>query len=255
MKTNLLICFFFCFSVHLINAQDNVGIGTITPDPSSKLDVTANDKGFLTPRVTTAQRLAIASPANGLLVFDISLDCFYFYSTITTSWISLCTAGTTGPTGPSGSVGGTGPTGIGTTGATGNTGPTGATGSSGGPIGPTGPMGIFGLPVIQLINSGATFIVNDTTDIVAIGDGSYIPTLLLPACTSVPKGKVIVFRRSMYNPPGPAANGNYIVTAAGTDIIKAYTVTPGSTTTIIPNSIGFGILRITNDGVSMWYGW
>ncbi len=47
-----------------------VGIGTTTPDPSSALDITATDKGFLMPRMTTAQKDAIISPAGGLQVYD-----------------------------------------------------------------------------------------------------------------------------------------------------------------------------------------
>jgi len=47
-----------------------VGIGTTSPDASSALDITATDKGFLMPRMTTAQRTAIASPAMGLQIFD-----------------------------------------------------------------------------------------------------------------------------------------------------------------------------------------
>ena len=47
-----------------------VGIGTITPDASSALDVTATDKGFLMPRMTTTQKNAIAAPAEGLQVYD-----------------------------------------------------------------------------------------------------------------------------------------------------------------------------------------
>ncbi len=47
-----------------------VGIGTTTPDVSSALDITATDKGFLMPRMTTAQRTAIASPAEGLQAYD-----------------------------------------------------------------------------------------------------------------------------------------------------------------------------------------
>jgi len=44
-----------------------VGVGTLTPDPSAMLDLTATDKGMLAPRMTSAQRIAISSPANGLL--------------------------------------------------------------------------------------------------------------------------------------------------------------------------------------------
>ncbi len=46
------------------------GIGTTTPNTSAKLEVAATDKGFLLPRMTAAQRAAIVTPANGLLVYQ-----------------------------------------------------------------------------------------------------------------------------------------------------------------------------------------
>jgi uncharacterized protein (TIGR02145 family) len=48
-----------------------VGINTdgSSPDPSSGLDVKFTDKGFLLPRLTSSQRDAITSPAEGLMVF------------------------------------------------------------------------------------------------------------------------------------------------------------------------------------------
>ena len=64
------------------NASAQVGIGTTTPDPSSMLDIQspANDKGVLIPRMTDLQRLAISTPANGLLVFDTTTKSFWFYN-------------------------------------------------------------------------------------------------------------------------------------------------------------------------------
>ena len=41
-----------------------VGIGTTSPDASAALDVTATDKGFLMPRMTSAQRIAIGYTGN-----------------------------------------------------------------------------------------------------------------------------------------------------------------------------------------------
>lgn len=250
MKTKIFLCFFFCFSVLFLNAQDNVGIGTNTPDPSSKLDVTAIDKGFLTPRVTTAQRLAITSPANGLLVFDTSLDCFYFYSTITSTWISLCTAGVTGATGPTGSAGATGPTGIGATGATGNTGPTGATGSSGGPPGPTGPMGTLGLPVFQYLICGGTIL--SSTDFAVVDPGaSSSCSVQLPPANSVPIGKIIVIRRFV-------STGSTLiwidVNSIPTDLIYSYML-PSTTYGINAGNPMLGVQRFISDGVSFWYVW
>lgn len=57
----------------------NVGIGTTTPDPSAKLDIESTSSGLLVPRMTSAQRSAIASPATGLLVFDTDSTSFWFF--------------------------------------------------------------------------------------------------------------------------------------------------------------------------------
>ena len=75
-----------------------VGIGTATPDPSAALDIRANsnDKGLLIPRLTISQRNAISgsvSPANGLLIFQTdSTPGFYYYSTVSASWVLLGTS-------------------------------------------------------------------------------------------------------------------------------------------------------------------
>ncbi len=61
------------------SVQAQVGIGTSSPDASAALDVSATDKGFLMPRMTTVQREAIASPANGLMVFDIDTNSQWTY--------------------------------------------------------------------------------------------------------------------------------------------------------------------------------
>ena len=50
-----------------------VGIGTNTPDASAALDLTSTTGGLLTPRMTAAQRDAIATPSQGLIIF--CTDC------------------------------------------------------------------------------------------------------------------------------------------------------------------------------------
>lgn len=74
-----LACILILWTTNLNAQQQNVGIGTTTPDESAILDITSNEKGVLIPRVSEAQRLAIASPADGLLVFDTDAGSFYFY--------------------------------------------------------------------------------------------------------------------------------------------------------------------------------
>ena len=62
-----------------IMAAGRVGIGTTTPDVSAILDVSSTNKGFLPPRMSTAQRLGIGSPAEGLLVFDTDEEAIHVY--------------------------------------------------------------------------------------------------------------------------------------------------------------------------------
>lgn len=66
------------------NAQ--VGIGTTTPDTSSMLDIKSATKGFLMPRMTSAERGAIATPAKGLQVFDITTNSPWYFNG--TAWVS-----------------------------------------------------------------------------------------------------------------------------------------------------------------------
>ncbi|MBK9104240.1 MAG: tail fiber domain-containing protein [Saprospiraceae bacterium] len=64
-----------------------VGIGTSTPDTSAALHLSSTSKGLLIPRMTTAQRLAISTPAQGLLVYDLDMGQFYTFEN--QSWITL----------------------------------------------------------------------------------------------------------------------------------------------------------------------
>ncbi|MEH6407111.1 MAG: cell wall anchor protein [Leeuwenhoekiella sp.] len=86
----LLIVITFCLFAAL-NLYSQVGIGTITPDPSAILDVKSSSQGLLAPRMTTVERLNINSPAQGLLVYDLDEDRFYHYNSTNTSWNELIT--------------------------------------------------------------------------------------------------------------------------------------------------------------------
>lgn len=62
-------------------AQQNVGIGTTTPNASAALDVSSNNKGILIPRLDSAQRVAISNPAEGLMVYQKDgTKGFYYYN-------------------------------------------------------------------------------------------------------------------------------------------------------------------------------
>jgi len=69
-------------------AQNGVAINTTgaAPDPSAMFDVSSNNKGFLAPRMSEAERIAIVNPARGLLVYQIDNDSgFWFYDGA--SWV------------------------------------------------------------------------------------------------------------------------------------------------------------------------
>jgi len=57
-----------------------VGIGTNTPDNSAMLEIQTTTKGILFPRMTSVQRTAIATPANGLYVFDTNTKSLWYYN-------------------------------------------------------------------------------------------------------------------------------------------------------------------------------
>lgn len=78
----LTVLLLFC----ACNVYAQVGIGTVAPDASSMLDITSTTQGFLTPRMTTTQRTAIVTPADGLIVYDTTLKSFYYYNAGTSLW-------------------------------------------------------------------------------------------------------------------------------------------------------------------------
>ena len=65
------------------NTFAQIGIGTKTPAPSAALEVTSstNNKGILIPRITATQKDAIASPAQGLLVYQTTAPIGFYYYT------------------------------------------------------------------------------------------------------------------------------------------------------------------------------
>lgn len=87
IRQSILVVFFAFLGMFQLHAQ--VGIGTTTPDISSMLDVNSTSKGLLTPRMTTSQRNAITTPADGLIVYDTTLKSFYYYNSSTSLWVRI----------------------------------------------------------------------------------------------------------------------------------------------------------------------
>jgi hypothetical protein len=61
-------------------AQVGISTTSITPDASSILELRSTSAGFLPPRMTTAQRDAITTPATGLVIFNTSTNLFNFFN-------------------------------------------------------------------------------------------------------------------------------------------------------------------------------
>lgn len=88
MKRFYLLFFVFLFGMHIVAvAQDggiSIGKGNADADPSAILELVSKNKGLLIPRLSSSERDAIDSPANGLIVYDKTLNGFYFWNS--TSW-------------------------------------------------------------------------------------------------------------------------------------------------------------------------
>ena len=50
------------------------------PDNSAMLDVKSSSKGMLVPRLLASQRLNIANPATGLLVYQMDAESGFYYN-------------------------------------------------------------------------------------------------------------------------------------------------------------------------------
>lgn len=93
-----------------VSAQ-NIGVNNPAPHASALWDMVATDKGILIPRMSAVQRAAIAAPATGLLVYDLTVNKFMYYDG--TAWQQI--GGAVNAWGLSGNTGNTAANFIGTT--------------------------------------------------------------------------------------------------------------------------------------------
>ena len=81
MKKLIFILVVFAGLFYQQLSSQGIGINNTGDNAHSSaiLDVSSTDKGFLLPRMTTAQRDAIASPAEGLHIFNTTTKCLQFF--------------------------------------------------------------------------------------------------------------------------------------------------------------------------------
>jgi hypothetical protein len=85
---HILTVIAFCASVMLSGQGVGINNTGANPNASAVLDMDATNRGFLTPRMTQAERDAIAAPATGLLIYQTDLTPgFRFYDGV--DWVFL----------------------------------------------------------------------------------------------------------------------------------------------------------------------
>jgi len=71
-----------------IDSTGSVGIGTSSPDVCAILDVSSTTKGFLPPRMTTAQRDAIGGATKeGLILWNVTTEKLQVF--VAGAWVNL----------------------------------------------------------------------------------------------------------------------------------------------------------------------
>ncbi len=96
VKRNLiafsLMCSFVFLFTDTARAQIGINSDNSAPDNSAMLDVKSTTKGFLTPRMTMAERDAITTPATSLLIYQTDETPGYYYNSGTPAapvWIRI----------------------------------------------------------------------------------------------------------------------------------------------------------------------
>jgi uncharacterized protein (TIGR02145 family) len=78
-KLLLLLCLVHMFMTQHSVSQVSINTDGANPPASAMLEVKSSDKGFLPPKMTIAQMLAIQNPEMGLMIFntDVKMPCFF----------------------------------------------------------------------------------------------------------------------------------------------------------------------------------
>lgn len=92
MKTLRLLIASFLLLANQAFSQVAINNDGSSADASAMLDINSTTGGILIPRITSAQRNGISSPANGLMVYDTDTDSFWYYDSDNGGWIEIITS-------------------------------------------------------------------------------------------------------------------------------------------------------------------
>lgn len=88
-----IILTFGVFSSLGLFAQNNVGVGTLTPNPQSILEIKSDDKGVLISRLTTVSRntlgTSLTAVEDGMLVYDKDMTTFFYWDGPNLQWVQV----------------------------------------------------------------------------------------------------------------------------------------------------------------------
>ncbi|MEL7249602.1 MAG: tail fiber domain-containing protein [Bacteroidota bacterium] len=86
--SHLVLIILITCTTQVLWSQVAINTGGSDPDSSAMLDISSTDKGLLIPRMSTEERDAIATPAEGLMIYNTDDACFNYYTGST--WYKDC---------------------------------------------------------------------------------------------------------------------------------------------------------------------
>ncbi len=89
MKRIILTIFILVFWSALAQAQVAINTDGSEPHNAAMLDIKSTDKGILIPRMTSAERNAIALSTSGLLVYDLDTESFWYFNNNLSQWVEI----------------------------------------------------------------------------------------------------------------------------------------------------------------------
>jgi trimeric autotransporter adhesin len=89
-KLKLLLLSALALGAYTASAQVKVGDNVTNIDDNAVFEMESTTQGLLLPRMTAAQRDAIATPTNSMLVYNTTEGCINIYNASETRWKSIC---------------------------------------------------------------------------------------------------------------------------------------------------------------------